>query len=65
MVRRRMKSLLVLVLYCITFSLMLVFFYPIFTERQQLDPVYVGRDNKASIVRGSVVGREVQALARE
>ena len=59
-----MKSLLVLVLYCITFSLMLVFFYPIFTERQQLDPVYVGKnnlENKASIVHG----REVLAMANE
>ena len=57
---RKMKSLLVLVLYCITFSLMLVFFYPIFTERQQIvDPVYVG-SNKASVVRG-VVGRQLTA----
>ena len=50
---RRMKSLLVLVLYCISFSLMLVFFYPIFSERQQLDPI-----NKASLVLDTVERRQ-------
>lgn len=48
-----MKSLAALVLYCITFTIMLVFFYPIFTtERQEIDPLMGGRDNKASLVLG-------------
>jgi hypothetical protein len=51
--QRKMKSLAALVLYCITFSIILVFFYPIFTtERQVIDPVMDGRDNKASLVLG-------------
>lgn len=58
--QRKMKSLAALVLYCITFSIMLVFFYPIFTtERQEIDPV-AGRDNKASLV----LGRQAPARSR-
>ena len=52
---RKMKSLVVLVIYCISFSLMLVFFYPIFSERQQLDSV-----NKASFVLDTVERRQAQ-----
>lgn len=53
MQKRKMKSLAALVLYCITFTIMLVFFYPIFTtERQEIDPLMGGRDNKASLVLG-------------
>ena len=48
-------------LYCITFSIMLVFFYPIFaSERQEIDPVVDGRINKASLV----LGRQAPARSR-
>ena len=56
---RKMKSLAALVLYCITFSIMLVFFYPIFTTER--DPVAGGGNNKASLVLG---GRQAPARSR-
>ena len=59
---RKMKSLAALVLYCITFSIMLVFFYPIFTtEREEIDPVAGGGNNKASLV---LAGRLAPARSR-
>ena len=60
--QRKMKSLAALVLYCITFSIMLVFFYPIFTERQEIDPVS-DRNNKASVVL-DLMGRQAPARSR-